>query len=386
MFLRLPELKDNMIREKLKRYFSDRGFLEVDLHTSFMEMFYTPQGSSASLVWIVDSDAVGVLTNESYMGYYEKIRATFLQKGFSFVNVLTLFLTDNCVKAREIGEGTAFWIVDERYGRLVIYENQPDDYCGIRIALEQFVSFLTAERIQEAERIKRQQDEMFYQQMEREEAYKRRSSEKVNRNIRELKKYDFKPTVTIGLVVINCIVLVLVNLLGGRIGLAEWTEKGSISWAAVFYGHEYYRLITGMFLHSGIDHIFGNMIILYAAGEYVERSVGHFKFLMVYIGGGIVAGLTSCAYYYQAGQMVRSIGASGAVFAVVGALILYVILNQSNFMEVGALRIVMFSVYALYSGFTNSGVDNAAHVGGLFGGSIIYLLIFGVEHLKKQRE
>lgn len=373
-----------MIREKLDRYFSDRGFVEVDLHTSYMELYYTPQGGSASLVWLVDSDAIGVLNHESYMGYFEKIRSTFLQKGFSFVNVLTLFLTDNCEKAKEIGEGTAFWIVDERYGRLVIYENQPDDYCGIRIALEQFVSFLTAERIREAERLKQEQDELFYQQMAREEAFKRRSADKVNRNIRELKKYDFKPVVTIGIVVINCIVLILVNLLGGKLGIEEWSDKGAIYWGAVFFGHEYYRLLTGMFLHAGIDHIFGNMIILYAAGEYVEKSVGHFKFLLVYIGGGLVAGLTSCAYYYQQDQFVHSIGASGAVFAVVGALIIYVILNQSNFLEVGATRIVMFSVYALYSGFTNSGVDNAAHVGGLLGGSIIYLLIFGVEKLKEQ--
>lgn len=379
-----------MIREKLKQYFGDRGFREVNLHTGNMDLFYTSVGESASLVWIISEEARLGMDREAYNRYYGKIRQSFTDRGFFYINTITLFLTSECKQAADIAGGTAFWVADEKYGRLVIYENQPEDFCGIRLHLEQFVSLLTAERVQEAERLKqleeerRRRDAYMENVMRGQRQYQgqfqrqRMSGQRPRYAQRREQPYSSqkRPIVISALIVINFVILCMVNLFGNRLGLEEWIELGAVSWMDVFDNGEYYRLFTCMFLHSGIDHIVGNMLVLYAAGEILERNIGHLRFAVVYLAGGIAASLTSCWFYSSTHQYVQSIGASGAVFAVVGALVVYLILNKERAMEVGAVRIVIFAFYALYSGFANSGTDNAAHVGGLVGGSLIYLIIY----------
>ncbi|MGN0166154.1 MAG: rhomboid family intramembrane serine protease [Lachnospiraceae bacterium] len=375
-----------MVREKLKKYFSDRGFNEVNLHTSDMDLFYVNTGSSASLIWIISEEARRFMNKDAYDRYYNKIRQSFADKNFLFVNTLTLFLTSECRETLELATGTAFWVVDEKYGRVVIYENQPDDFLGIRLQVEQFVSYLTTERVREAEQIRQEEEERLRRETYQDNLNRRniRTADR-NRNVRySAAGTDRKPYVIFGLIIINCIVLFLVNLLGDVLDLSYLLNDGAVSWMAVFDDGEYYRLFTCMFLHAGIDHIVGNMIVLYAAGELLERAAGHISVILIYIGGGLMGSVTSCLYYYSTHQYIESIGASGAVFAVVGGLIMYMILNRASLMGMGAVRIILFACYALYSGFINQGVDNAAHVGGLMGGSIIYLLIFLINNLREK--
>lgn len=385
-----------MIRERLKQYFGDRGFKEVNLHTGNMDLFYTSVGESASLVWIISEEARMGMNKEAYNRYYGKIRQSFLDRGFFYINTITLFLTSECKQAADIAEGTAFWVVDEKYGRLVIYENQPEDFCGIRLHLEQFVSFLTAERVKEAERLRQEEEERirrasYVAGLRQGQAQYQRGQMQYRRPRymqRQEQPYSSqkRPLVISALIIINFVILCLVNLFGSRLGLEEWLDLGAVSWMDVFDYGEYYRLFTCMFLHSGIDHIVGNMIVLYAAGEILERNIGHIRFAVVYLAGGLAASLTSCYYYYSTHQYVQSIGASGAVFAVVGALVVYLIVNKERALEIGAVRIVLFALYALYSGFANSGTDNAAHVGGLVGGSLVYLLIYCLDKYRENRK
>ena len=83
---------------------------------------------------------------------------------------------------------------------------------------------------------------------------------------------------------------------------------------------ETYTLITSQFLHGGLMHIGFNMLFLWTFGNNIEDSLGHVKFLIFYLGCGVLAGLTH--WFFDMGSLVPTVGASGAIAGVMGAYII----------------------------------------------------------------
>ena len=81
----------------------------------------------------------------------------------------------------------------------------------------------------------------------------------------------------------------------------------------IFEDAQYYRLITCIFLHFGIDHLMNNMVMLGALGWNLEKEIGSFKFLLIYFVSGIGANLISLAMDFYTGNLAVSAGASGAI-------------------------------------------------------------------------
>lgn len=132
---------------------------------------------------------------------------------------------------------------------------------------------------------------------------------------------------------------------------------------------EYWRLFTAMFLHSGELHFFSNFYSLLALGVLVEGYFGHLRFLGIYLLGGLFGSLASYAF-----TAAPSVGASGAIFALVGALTLYFLRYHENFGDQGRnLLINMLLALGLNLGFglTVPYIDNWGHIGGLLGGLLI---------------
>ncbi len=130
---------------------------------------------------------------------------------------------------------------------------------------------------------------------------------------------------------------------------------------------EYYRFFTCMFLHGDLKHIFNNMIVLYFMGNFSEQLLGNFRHLLIYILSGLAASLGS---YMINGFDVYSVGASGAIFGVIGA-VLFLVLFERKKIGISKRQIIAFVVTSLYTGYTNAGVDNAAHVAGLIAGFVL---------------
>lgn len=136
---------------------------------------------------------------------------------------------------------------------------------------------------------------------------------------------------------------------------------------------EVWRLFTAMFIHASLLHILGNMLGLYIIGKIIEHTFGTKKFLSIYILGGLLGSFASFAL-----NSVPSIGASGAVMAAGGALI-YIWLRVPNAFRNSRknfIRLIIFILYELYMGFFSSGIDNAAHIGGIIGGLIVSSIVF----------
>jgi rhomboid protease GluP len=140
-------------------------------------------------------------------------------------------------------------------------------------------------------------------------------------------------------------------------------------------GGEYWRLLTCVFVHGSFLHIAFNMWCLWDLGSLAESLYGHWTFAVVYLLAGITGSLGSVIW----NPNVLSVGASGAIFGIAGALIASFYLGEFSLPRaavMGTLRsVVTFVGYNLVFGAMMSRVDNAAHVGGLVGGLILGALI-----------
>ena len=128
---------------------------------------------------------------------------------------------------------------------------------------------------------------------------------------------------------------------------------------------EYYRLFTSIFLHAGIIHLLCNMYSLYVVGPQTESFYGKLKYLFIFVFSGISGNLLSTAF---SGNSAVGIGASGAIFGLLGAILYFGYHYRVYLGNVLKSQIIPIIVLNLFMGFMISGIDNFAHIGGLIGG------------------
>ncbi len=181
---------------------------------------------------------------------------------------------------------------------------------------------------------------------------------------------------TTGLIVINVLVFFLLSLRGDTESGYFMLQYGAMYEPLVTDGHEYYRLITSLFLHFGIQHLLNNMVMLGALGYQLENEIGRIKFLLIYFISGIGGNLCSLYWNVSHGEQVISAGASGAIFGLMGALLYIVAVNRGRLGRLSGRGMLIMVALSLYFGLTSSGVDNSAHIGGLICGILITVLLY----------
>lgn len=129
---------------------------------------------------------------------------------------------------------------------------------------------------------------------------------------------------------------------------------------------EYYRLITGIFLHGGIIHLLFNCYALWIIGTQIENYMGKIKYIIIYLFSGIMGSLFSITFSNS-----LSIGASGAIFGLLGSMLYFGYHYRVYLGNVLKSQIIPLIVFNLVLGFMLNGVDNFAHIGGLIGGALI---------------
>ena len=200
----------------------------------------------------------------------------------------------------------------------------------------------------------------------------------------EMAKERKIPYVTIVLIVLNVVYYFIIVSAGSTNDLAYMISRGANCAPYVFERHEFWRILTSMFMHFSFQHLAGNMIYLGLVGYTYERVVGHMKFLLVYMLSGIGAGVVSCAYYQLTGQAVVSAGASGAVYGLV-AMVIYLMYTARKRTGLRPLmyRMAVVLLFLVYSNFgAGRGVDLAAHLGGLVFGFIVSILFLPAKKKK----
>ena len=133
-------------------------------------------------------------------------------------------------------------------------------------------------------------------------------------------------------------------------------------------GGQWWRLVSSMFLHAGLIHLALNSYVLWIFGNEIEREIGRFETLAVFLVTGVFAGAASFAF---ASGFAIAVGASGAIFGLVGAFIAYNYLRRHHVMAQARLRgALSMLVINLIIGFSIPRIDWRAHVGGLVAGLI----------------
>lgn len=183
--------------------------------------------------------------------------------------------------------------------------------------------------------------------------------------------------VTLSIIAINVLVYLAMAFSGA--GFFEISSDKALRWGADLWalttGGQWWRLLTSTFLHFGLIHIGFNMWALYQAGRLTERLYGRWFYLLIYLYGAVMSGLASIWWDRPA----VCAGASGAIFAVFGALLAYLILHRQTFPRAVVQPLTnstaAFIAYNIFFGLTQKNISNSAHIGGLISGLLIGMVV-----------
>ena len=296
------------------------------------------------------------------------------------VEMLTLLIGgDSEVERKLCAECRNVWVYQPQSGRLLIYENQPGDFFGLRGALEQGAGTGGA-----GEMSRQGTGAGGWAETSRQgtgAAYASAQNTAKNR-LGILWKNIRAEYVTIALVVVNVITYLVLEWLGDTTNGFFMAEHGAMYPDFIRINHEWWRIITAGFLHFGAVHLVNNMVILYCMGSRLERVTGHLKYFLIYLVSLIGAGLLSYGMMLRTGDYAVSAGASGAIFGVIGGFLWIVILHRGRFEQITTRGIMMMIVLTIYYGFSSAGIDNWGHIGGLLAGFSATVILY---HRNRQK-
>lgn len=240
-------------------------------------------------------------------------------------------------------------------------------------------------------------------------------------NERPENRIESVPAVNYFLIAVNTLVFCLgmIPFPSGP-GRAIMFQKGALYAPVLIQGRELYRLITSVFLHADPGHLANNMIMQFAGGNLVERNMGHVRFALLYLISGVGGNLASVLADCMSGSYGFSVGASGAVFGITGALLVLILMEAFSewrlpaagrsrsgsgaenpfrpqdmraagpYSDIGPsesasgmpprlksllIRAGIMIFFLLYSGWNNPVINQAAHIGGLISGFLSALLL-----------
>lgn len=324
-------INKNAIELLVKRRFRYIGCNQPDIG-----IFFKPESPTDLDVCVLANFTDGhIYSSLQLTNIYKEIERKFIFNGYRNINCLFIIFTDNINRDRLLIESDlSFWFADTLFGRIIIYENQPDDFHSIKNELEK-VMLPTKKTIKS--------------------------------------KLNFLPIMTIMLIVLNIMVFIIMEALGDTNNSTFMVNHGAMSWRLLFEDYQFFRLVTCIFLHFGIEHLFNNMITLAVIGNEVEHILGHTKFIIIYILSGIGASFISAVYNMNVNHdlYIISAGASGAIFGILGSLLVTSLLYRNIRSRTTPANIMIIAVLSVINGYMNYGIDNMAHIGGLLFGIII---------------
>lgn len=268
------------------------------------------------------------------------------KKFFVSCKTIVLLISDNISRDKVFTDGCEpVWLID-RNGRRIVFENQPGQFGDVEMLLE-------------------------------------RSPKRWDKSIF---KKGTVPWVTFVLVVINLIVQIVVAAQIQLTGESDLLEKMVLHIGIFQIKPQYYRLVTSAFLHFGWVHLLNNMMVLMFLGKIAERITGKVWFIVSYLVCAVGANAASIIWYTWNGEMnVSTAGASGAVFAVAGMILAWMILGRGRLETVSLRQVILMMVFTTYHGITEGGVNNCAHIAGAVMGVVFGILIWTISALRQKK-
>lgn len=181
-----------------------------------------------------------------------------------------------------------------------------------------------------------------------------------DKKLAKIFKNNSLPYMTLSIIIINVIVYLL------SIINYDWIVNTFANYYLYVKEGEFYRLFTSMFVHVNIIHLVFNMYALFMIGPLIEKYYGKLKFLLIYIGSGIVGSLFSVVLTNNA-----SVGASGAIFGLFGSLMYFGYKYRATLDGFLRSSIIPTLIVNLLIGIIVPGIDLIGHIGGFIGGLLL---------------
>lgn len=338
-----------MVKQQLDDFLDREGYTKIPSNLPEFTVHFHMENNYVNVLHIIDYREGLYISEDQYDLLKNKIKTLFAEKGIMNIHILSLILSKDIEKSKRLCAQDSFcWILNPLEERLVIYENQVSDFYGMKEAIEKWLANIPA---------------LEYKAEKREETKKK------------------LPGVTIFLVSVNVLVFILCTFTGEML-----YNKGTFSALNIIMDRQYYRIFTSIFLHWDIDHLISNMLILYYLGEVVEKHFGHIKYAVAFCATGIFGNILSMSYELYTNSYAQSAGASGAVFGMIGVLLLLVIVHRGRFKQITIGRMLFMVSYSLYSGFVGSNINNAAHIGGFLSGVGCGFILWLITAAKENRQ
>lgn len=367
--------EDGLIFERLLKYFGTQNFARIA--TNFPEITILRNEVSGRRIYCVlaDNTRTMICSGQQLLSIKQILTDpsnanTCCAEG----DLLFIVVTGDTLRDRGLTSlDLNIWLVDNDTGTLLVYENQPDDFYGLRHGIE---SDLMGEF----------SDGMFEFGTGGRQGTRSNgtggsgtggsgvtsgsNTSRVRRNV---------PIVTICLIILNVVYYIILSANGNVNDTAYMLQMGANYGPLVFQHFEIWRLVVSMFMHFSLLHLGSNMLYLAIAGYNLEKVCGHIRFFIIYMLAGIGGNVVSAAFYSLKGTSTISGGASGAIYGLIGGIALLTFISFRKlkptllFARIGILLIFVF-----YSSIAKTGVDGAAHIGGFFFGILLtFLFVIG---------
>lgn len=358
-----------MKAEEIEQLLFENGYIVLNSNISVIN-FYVKQEDSENRINIIaciNSNMVPNISTEQLDNIAFQIERKYLLTGTHTVNFMYLIYSNNIEREKRYGAGKFnFWLIDIYSNRLIIFENQPEEFDNLRGKIEN-----TLIRLANVEAYGQSNLNNF----------QKRTARSNNRWIRGKRFIN----VTILLIIINTIVFFVLESMGSTNDARFMLEHGALFHKKIFEEHQIYRLVTCMFMHYGFAHLFNNMFSLWFVGREVDRYYGSITYLAIYFISGISSSFGSALYNHYMDSVVVSAGASGAIYGILGALVVKVIENKRNSGN-NIMKIAFVFLFLMMAGSKQDSVDNVAHFCGFVVGMVCAIIYHMVRSLKRRAD
>ncbi len=359
------------LTEELKWALVGAGYRQLSTNLPGFSLFHRSADGQGLGILLAEMQGCTELTREQFAQIHKRAYEALAAMGMPLI-FLTVAADVQVGNRREFFAGIpACWLWELDTGRLLIYENQPASFYGV----EKLIEAISA-RAEEAKAGSREN----WDSRERRYADPPRGRgggwNFASARARWEGLWRSRAVMNTLMVIINIAVFIVMEFMGNTEDARFMLTHGAAFAPLIRDYGQYYRLFTSMFLHFGLAHLLNNMFVLFLLGDNLERAVGKWKYVVIYLLSGIGGNVLSLWQEQMSGDYAVSAGASGAIFGVVGALFYVVAVNKGRLEDMTTRKLGLLIILTLYHGFTSTGVDNFAHIGGLLTGLLAAVILY----------
>lgn len=350
------------MKDKLASLLVLEGFVAVDSNIPEFKVYIKREFSHVNIVFALDLTGRRQCSVEQYDTLQKSSLELLKKQGIRHeMHVLTICLAGDAGRALQLcAHDKRAWVIDTNERRLLIDEGKLEDFYGMKNKLEIFLENPDAAMVEITKL-----EELIRKEIEKKEKVAKAPV----------------PYVTIAFIAMN----ILVFFIDLFVNHALW-DGGALSLHVTENG-QWYRLVTSAFLHADIYHLLSNMLIVYTVGGILEHVIGRIPYAIFYFVAIVASGLSFLYYSAVSQNYVMTIGASGAAYALLGAMIVVLLTQPFRYLR-SILPRILILLTCVAIGITqdlqNPMINTVSHIGGICFGAIVMLLFILLKRIRKE--